>query len=147
MCKMSFFYLFLLNHRKSTVSKALTITLDKLFPKVFEMLKSRLKKPFLEQLYLKEGLSERQIGKRLRIQDRRSVEKFAKLIGFIIKRKQDILIECVKGYKLYVTPHKESKKLRPRVLELRGEGYSFSEIAEKTGLSIGTVWRHLHTNK
>lgn len=78
----------------------------------------------------------------LQIQDRNSIEKFVKLIGFTIKRKQKALLECIKSYKLYKTPHKEAEKMRPESIKLRRQSYSFSEISRKPGLSIGTVWKH-----
>jgi len=78
----------------------------------------------------------------LRIQDRKSVEKFEAVIGFSIERKRKTLRDCIKSYKRYVTPHVEAEKLHPKLLELRKQGYSFAEMSKKSGLSIGTVWRY-----
>jgi len=83
----------------------------------------------------------------LRIQDRKSIEKFAKVIGFIIKRKSNALSACLEEYKFYTTPHEEVKKLQPKLLELRKQGYSFNEIAKMSNISIATVWRNTNNLK
>jgi intein-encoded DNA endonuclease-like protein len=77
----------------------------------------------------------------IRIQDRRSIETYAQHIGLTINRKKIVLEKALTEYKLYVTPHKESKKLVPKIIELRKKGLPYNRIAKEVNLSIGTVWR------
>lgn len=80
----------------------------------------------------------------LRIQDRKSVEVFCERIGFSILRKQKALEDVVKGYKLNLALREDVKKLEPVMARLRKTGMSYDKIAKSTGVSIGTVWRHLN---
>ena len=81
----------------------------------------------------------------LRIQDRKSLELFSKHIGFIIKRKQKDLEKCLKNYKMWTIPHKESAKLVPQMKELRAQGLTYEEIGKRLGIGTATVW--VNTNK
>jgi hypothetical protein len=55
----------------------------------------------------------------VRIQDRVSVELFAKHVGFIINRKAGSLQRMVASYKLWMTLPSETMKLEPKIRHLR----------------------------
>lgn len=80
----------------------------------------------------------------LRLQDRKSMELFYKNIGFTIQRKHIILAECIKNYKFTKTLSEELNILKKQVLELRNEGLSYTEIANKLNMSLSTVWNTCH---
>ncbi len=80
----------------------------------------------------------------LEIHNRRSIESFARNIGFVIYRKQARLIDSIKSYKLLTTTHSEVLKLIPEMMRLRKAGMTYENISNRLGLSIGTVWRNMN---
>lgn len=79
-----------------------------------------------------------------KIQDRASVELFAKYVGFTVVRRADRLQQVLASYKLRTTLASKTVKLEPEMQRLRGLDLTYGEIAKRLGLSIGTVWRHLN---
>lgn len=82
----------------------------------------------------------------LRIQDRISVEKFQRNIGFIIERKKRRVDVLVNKYKVFQTPPENVKVLESVMFNLRERGLTCPEIAEKLDLGVSTVWKHLKDN-
>jgi len=82
----------------------------------------------------------------VRIQDRASVELFAKHVSFTINRKKGKLQRSLNSYKLWTTPPSNVLKLEPEMRRLRDLGLAYEEIAKQLSLSMGTVWRHLNKN-
>lgn len=82
----------------------------------------------------------------LRIQDRKSVENYHKFIGFGIIRKQVALKNVISSYKLLKSLRDDINLVEPKMVQLRSEGFSYSQIAKTVNVSIGTVWRHLNRN-
>ena len=80
----------------------------------------------------------------VRIQDRASVELFAKHVSFTINRKKGKLQRLLNSYRLWMTPPSDVLKLEPKMRRLRGLDLTYEEIAKRLGLGIGTVWRHLN---
>lgn len=82
----------------------------------------------------------------LRIQDRISVEKFQRNIGFVIERKKRRIDELVSKYKMFRTPPEKVKILEPVMFSLRKDGLTCPEIAKRLNLGLATVWNHLKDN-
>lgn len=80
----------------------------------------------------------------LKIFGRLPISLFAKHVGFTINRKKEALHRLLANYKFFITPPNEVLKLEPEMQRLRGLGFKYREIAEKTGLGYRTVWRHLN---
>lgn len=80
----------------------------------------------------------------VKIQDRASVELFAKYIGFIVARRANKLQQLVTNYKLRITLSNYVLKLEPEMRRLRNLGLTYEEIAKRLNISMGTVWNHLN---
>lgn len=80
----------------------------------------------------------------VRIQDRASVELFAKYVGFTINRRKEKLQLLLASYKLWTTPPSDVLKLEPEMRRLRSLGLTYEEIAERLDLGAITVWNHLN---
>ena len=48
----------------------------------------------------------------------------------------------INNYKVWKTSEKEILKLKPRIIELRKNGFSYPEISESLGISTKTAWNH-----
>jgi intein-encoded DNA endonuclease-like protein len=83
----------------------------------------------------------------VRIQDRKSIELFNKNIGFTIKRKQNILDECIKSYKFTKILSEDLNKLKPKMFGLRRQGLNYAQITKKLNLSLSTVWNSLNVKE
>ena len=85
-------------------------------------------------------LSVRKLG--VFITSRRSLEMFSKYINFNIQRKKENLQSLINRYVIYKTPKWELTKLKPRIIELRKEGLSYSKIAKELSISTKSAWNH-----
>lgn len=81
----------------------------------------------------------------VRIQDRKSVELFAKYVGFTIIRRANKLQQVLSSYKRWVRLPGEAHKLEPEMQRLRGLGLTYEKIAEMLNFGTPTVWRHLNS--
>lgn len=82
--------------------------------------------------------------------NRKSVELFFKLISFNILRKKEKLKDVVNNYKIWKSLHEDIIKLKPRIIKLRRQGFSYPKIAKLCNISIRTAWdysKHLKINR
>lgn len=75
---------------------------------------------------------------------KRSVELFAKNIGFTIRRKERRLEQILTSYNPWLTPSDKVLELEPEMRRLRSLGLTYKKIAEKLNLGAMTVWYHLN---
>lgn len=78
------------------------------------------------------------------IQDRRSIELFKNLIGFVIINKKENLKKLVNDYKRYYIPREEIKKQLKTMINYRKKGFSYGKIGKKLNIPARTVWTHLN---
>jgi len=80
---------------------------------------------------------------KLWITGRSSLERFHSKIGFTIKRKHEKLEKWLQKCPRERAPTREVNKLIPKVLQLRGLGFSYGRIARSLGMNKATVWVRL----
>lgn len=78
---------------------------------------------------------------KLLISRRKNLKKFAKFVGFTIKRKMQKLEHGLSTYKC--TPSTEIDALVPKMVEMRKRGMFYHEIGEKLGVHKTTVHKRL----
>lgn len=74
--------------------------------------------------------------------NRKNIEVFSKLVNFNIAYKKERLEHIVNNYKVWKTPNKEILKLKPKIIELRKNGLSFSNIAKELSISTSAAWHN-----